>query len=117
MTMSDKTDPMLDVLAKYAFDVEVQSAEGVRTIEVVALSAVRALLRSDETAKRVIAAIPHADWCCTKGCVHDGARHMDVEVDGGQPILVGEFPCPGDCTCEVGVIVRQTLAVLAGDDR
>jgi hypothetical protein len=78
---------------------------------------VRYLLWSEDTARRVIAAIPHADWCCTKGCVQDGARHMDVEVDGGQPILVGEFPCPGTCTCEVGGIVRQTLAVLVGDDR
>jgi hypothetical protein len=75
---------------------------------------VREALRSDETRAQVVTAIPHADWCCTKGCVQPDGTHQDVEFDAGQPILSAAYPCPGDCTCEVGMIVPQVLAVLAG---
>ena len=85
---------------------------------------VREALRSDETRAQVIAAIPHADWCCTKGCVQPNGAHYigdpnAVPMPDTPPLdrLPSWEPCPGDCTCEVGMIVPQALAALAGDDQ
>ena len=81
-------------------------------------------LRSDETRAQVIAAIPHADWCCTNGCVQPNVVHYvgdpnAVPMPDTPPLdrLPSWEPCPGDCTCEVGMIVPQALAALAGDDQ
>lgn len=67
-------------------------------------------------AVRLSARIPHADWCCTKGCAQDGGMHQDVEFSDAQPVLSGIYPCPGTCTCGVLDMVRATLAALREEE-
>jgi hypothetical protein len=71
----------------------------------------------------------HADWCCTRGCPLPGGRHVtDASVTallaGNLELLpqgqIPTEPCPGTCTCDVGMYVaplREALAATEEDHR
>lgn len=63
----------------------------------------------------------HADWCCTKGCAAVDGRHSspdDVHAwlaalgRGEDPGELPTQPCPGECTCDVGLYLPALRAVL-----
>lgn len=65
----------------------------------------------------------HCEWCCTNGCAHPGGRHVATDVihkwiatlDRTDPEAYQELPttpCPGTCSCEVGLYVTALRAAM-----
>lgn len=77
------------------------------------------LLSSDEIRDLAIAALPHADWCCIKGCTQPNKKHYagdwnKVPLEGDITGLSKFMPCTGSCNCEVGLIVPQVFDFITG---
>jgi hypothetical protein len=62
----------------------------------------------------------HADWCCANGCAAPNGMHLPD--DSVQKLLENNFqwtetlpltPCPGRCSCDVGLYVESLREILA----